>query len=200
MEETGATPEQVARAFVVCREVFDLTELRRARWRRSTTSSPPTPRRQLYLEFRRLIDRSVRWFLTSRPSRLDVAAEVARFRAVVARARPADRRRCSRASERTAARSAADRRAARSAGAPSRARDPRGRACSTSTRCSTCVEIATETGETPSDVAPVYFADLRAVRHRRDADAGDPSCRATTAGTPWPAARCATTCTPCSRA
>ena len=28
-EETGATPEQVARAFVVCREVFDLTALRR---------------------------------------------------------------------------------------------------------------------------------------------------------------------------
>ncbi|MEO5745123.1 MAG: NAD-glutamate dehydrogenase, partial [Terracoccus sp.] len=34
----------------------------------------------LYLEFRRLLDRAVRWFLTSRPPVLDIAAEVARFR------------------------------------------------------------------------------------------------------------------------
>ena len=39
---------------------------------------------------------------------------------------------------------------------------------------------------------------LRAVRHRRDAQQGHRACRATTGGTPWPAARCATTCTPCS--
>ena len=72
-------PEQVARAYVVCREVFDLAGFVRA-WRPPTTSSAPTAQTALYLEFRRLIDRSVRWFLTSRPAALDIAAEVARFR------------------------------------------------------------------------------------------------------------------------
>ena len=42
----------------------------------------------LYLEFRRLLDRSVRWFLQNRPSTLYVAAEVERFSAVVAELSP----------------------------------------------------------------------------------------------------------------
>ena len=45
---------------------------------------------------------------------------------------------------------------------------------------------------------PLYYVRLGAVRHRRDAHQGQPACRATTAGTPWPAAPCATTSTPCS--
>jgi glutamate dehydrogenase len=78
-EETGATPEQVARAYVVCREVFDLAGFVR---RVEATDNVVSTGAQtaLYLEFRRLIDRSVRWFLTSRPASLDIAAEVARFR------------------------------------------------------------------------------------------------------------------------
>ena len=82
IEETGATPEQIARAFVVAREIFDLPGFVReveALDNQVTTDTQT----QLYLEFRRLIDRSIRWFLTSRPSRLDVANEVARFGAVV---------------------------------------------------------------------------------------------------------------------
>jgi glutamate dehydrogenase len=37
----------------------------------------------LYLEFRRLIDRAVRWFITARPARLDIETEVNRYRPVV---------------------------------------------------------------------------------------------------------------------
>ncbi len=78
-EETGASPEQVARAYVVCREIFDLAGYVR---QVEATDNVVTTAAQtaLYLEFRRLIDRSVRWFLTSRPAVLDIAAEVARFR------------------------------------------------------------------------------------------------------------------------
>ncbi|HSU74796.1 MAG TPA: NAD-glutamate dehydrogenase domain-containing protein, partial [Terrabacter sp.] len=78
-EETGATPEQVARAYVVCREVFDLAGfVRRVEATDNLVST--TAQTALYLEFRRLVDRSVRWFLSSRPAALDIAAEVARFR------------------------------------------------------------------------------------------------------------------------
>ena len=78
-EETGASPEQVARAYVVCREVFDLAGFVR-RVEATDNLMSTAAQTALYLEFRRLIDRSVRWFLTSRPASLDIAAEVARFR------------------------------------------------------------------------------------------------------------------------
>ena len=78
-EETGASPDQVARAYVVCREIFDLAGY--VRQVEATDNVVSTgAQTALYLEFRRLIDRSVRWFLTSRPAVLDIAAEVARFR------------------------------------------------------------------------------------------------------------------------
>jgi glutamate dehydrogenase len=78
-EETGASPEQVARAYVVCREIFDLAGfVRRVEATDNLVST--SAQTALYLEFRRLVDRSVRWFLTSRPAQLDIAAEVARFR------------------------------------------------------------------------------------------------------------------------
>ncbi len=78
-EETGSTPEQVARAYVVCREVFDLAGF--VRIVESTDNVISTAAQtMLYLEFRRLLDRSVRWFLTNRPAVLDIAGEVARFR------------------------------------------------------------------------------------------------------------------------
>ncbi len=78
MEETGATPEQVARAYVVCREVFGLGDFVREVEALDNVISTAA-QTELYLEFRRLIDRSTRWFLSARPSRLDVAAEVERF-------------------------------------------------------------------------------------------------------------------------
>jgi glutamate dehydrogenase len=79
VEETGARPEQVARAYVVCREVFDLAGFVRAVEATDNIVSTQA-QTSLYLEFRRLLDRASRWFLTSRPATLDIAAEVARFR------------------------------------------------------------------------------------------------------------------------
>ena len=81
-EETGATAEQVARAFVVCREIFDLAGF--VEQVEALDNVVPTAvQTSLYLEFRRLMDRSVRWFLTARPGTLDIGAEVNRFKEVV---------------------------------------------------------------------------------------------------------------------
>ena len=81
-EETGATPEQVARAFIVCREVFDLAGFSAAVESLDATL-PAKVQTVLYLEFRRLLDRALRWFLANRPGTIDVTEEIARFLAPV---------------------------------------------------------------------------------------------------------------------
>ncbi|MEP7036525.1 MAG: NAD-glutamate dehydrogenase domain-containing protein, partial [Actinomycetota bacterium] len=86
-EETGATPAQVTRAFVICREVFNLVGFVGRVEQLDNVVSTDT-QTMLYLEFRRLTDRAVRWFLQNRPSTLDVAAEVERFSSVVAELGP----------------------------------------------------------------------------------------------------------------
>ncbi len=81
-EETAASAEQVARAFVVCREVFDLESYVHdveALDNHVSTKTQTT----LHLDMRRLLDRSVRWFLSKRPAVIDVAAEVERFKGLV---------------------------------------------------------------------------------------------------------------------
>ena len=82
-EETGAGPEQVARAYTVCREIFGLREFV-ASVEALDNLVPTEAQTALYLEFRRLLDRSVRWFLQARPGVLDIGAEIARFAPVVA--------------------------------------------------------------------------------------------------------------------
>ena len=82
-EETGASPEQVSRAYIVCREIFDLAGYV-ARVEATDNVVSTAAQTSLYLEFRRLLDRAVRWFLTTRPATLDIAAEVARFRPGIA--------------------------------------------------------------------------------------------------------------------
>ncbi|MDO5710789.1 MAG: NAD-glutamate dehydrogenase, partial [Micrococcales bacterium] len=78
MEETGASSDQVARAFVVARECFGLPSF--VDDVEALDNVVPTAAQTAsYLEFRRLLDRSVRWFLQNRPSSLDVAAEIERF-------------------------------------------------------------------------------------------------------------------------
>jgi glutamate dehydrogenase len=86
-EETGATAEQVTRAFVVCREVFGMVGFVAAVEELDNVVSTET-QTALYLEFRRLLDRAVRWFLVNRPSTINVASEVERFSAVVAELGP----------------------------------------------------------------------------------------------------------------
>jgi len=86
-EETGAEAEHIARAFVVCREVFDL-----ASWVTAVegldNQVPTAVQTALYLEFRRLLDRASRWFLTARAGTIDVGAEVERFRGPVSQFAP----------------------------------------------------------------------------------------------------------------
>ncbi len=81
-EETGAVPEQIARAFVVCREVFGLTSYVAEVEALDNVVSTQT-QTVLYLEFRRLLDRASRWLLSTRPSNIDVVEEVERFRGPV---------------------------------------------------------------------------------------------------------------------
>ena len=86
-EESGATPSEILRAYVVSREVFGFGQL----WneieqldRQVSTECQVA----LYLEARRLLDRATRWFLQSRGGRLDVAGEITKFAADVARLTP----------------------------------------------------------------------------------------------------------------
>jgi glutamate dehydrogenase len=78
MEETGATPVEIARAHTVVREVFGLDEF----WARVAELDNRVPVRAqsgLYLESRRLLDRASRWLLQSRRSLLEVEAEIEHF-------------------------------------------------------------------------------------------------------------------------
>ena len=83
MEETGATPEQVARAFVISEEVFRLADYLQA-VEELDNSVDTEGLTLLHFEFRRLLDRAVRWFLAARATAVDVRAEIDRFATVVA--------------------------------------------------------------------------------------------------------------------
>jgi glutamate dehydrogenase len=82
VEETGARPEQIARAFVACREVFGMSSFVESVEALDNVVSTRT-QTALYLEFRRLLDRAARWFLTMRGATIDIVAEVDRFRGPV---------------------------------------------------------------------------------------------------------------------
>ncbi|WP_159622643.1 NAD-glutamate dehydrogenase [Ruania rhizosphaerae] len=77
-DETGADSEQVARAFVACREIFDLESYVQA-VEALDHEVPSSTQTQMYIDFRRLLDRSSRWLVLHRAERVDVAEEVARF-------------------------------------------------------------------------------------------------------------------------
>ena len=83
IEETGADVGQIARAYSIVREVFDLPSL----WAdiEALDNKVPTVAQHAgYQEMRRLIDRATRWFVDVRFPITDVAAEIARYRPVVA--------------------------------------------------------------------------------------------------------------------
>ena len=77
-EETGATVEQVARAFMVSRSVFGLTEYAGDVEALDNRVSTEVQWR-LFLEFRRLLDRSARWFIKNRPGGRRIEGEVERL-------------------------------------------------------------------------------------------------------------------------
>jgi glutamate dehydrogenase len=83
-EETGTNAADVLRAYVVAREVFGLRELWRA-VEALDNRVPTTAQAGVYLQVRRLLDRAVRWLVTSRRSPIDVPAEIERLKPGVSR-------------------------------------------------------------------------------------------------------------------
>ena len=79
MEETSASAEQIARAYVIARETFDLAGFV-AEVEALDNVVSTDAQTKLYLEFRRLLDRVVRWLIHNRPAGLDVTTEIERFR------------------------------------------------------------------------------------------------------------------------
>src|SRR5690606_16452188 len=87
MEETGATIPQIARAFVVCRAVYDMAGFM-AQVEALDNKVDTALQTKLYLEFRRLMDRSVRWFLNNQSLTGRLEAEIERFSGPVTALRP----------------------------------------------------------------------------------------------------------------
>jgi glutamate dehydrogenase len=86
-EETSASPDQVARAYIVSREIFGLGPFVSA-VEALDGVVPTAEQSSLYLAFRRLLDRAVRWFLQARPGAIDIRAEIERFGPVIAELAP----------------------------------------------------------------------------------------------------------------
>lgn len=77
-DETGASTEQIARAYVVAREVCDLRGfIEEVEATDNLVSSEVQT--DLYLSFRRLLDRVTRWFVVRRPNGIDIGSEIATF-------------------------------------------------------------------------------------------------------------------------
>ena len=77
-EDTGAAPEDIARASVVARDVFAVRSL----WEDVEALDGAVPAETQYemlLSSRRMVERSTRWLLRSRPRPLDIAAERERY-------------------------------------------------------------------------------------------------------------------------
>ncbi|GAB2598802.1 NAD-glutamate dehydrogenase [Pseudactinotalea suaedae] len=77
-DETGGSVEQITRAFVTSREIFGLQSFVRE-VEETDNVAPTLVQTDLYLTFRRLLDRASRWFVLNRPDMVDVAAEVETF-------------------------------------------------------------------------------------------------------------------------
>ena len=77
-DETGARPTDVARAYTVAREVFDIRRL----WKDLATLDTVVPAEvqlELQAEGRKMIERSALWFLRNRRQPMDIAATVSHF-------------------------------------------------------------------------------------------------------------------------
>jgi glutamate dehydrogenase len=77
-EETGAAAADIARAYMVAREVFGLRSL----WTEIEDldgAIPADAQLAMLLEARKLVERATRWLVRSRPRPLGVAAEIATF-------------------------------------------------------------------------------------------------------------------------
>jgi glutamate dehydrogenase len=82
-DETGASSEQIARAYVAVREIFDLRGFAAAIEATDNLVSTEV-QTDLYLSFRQLLDRAARWFVQHRHDGVDIGAEVEAFAEPVA--------------------------------------------------------------------------------------------------------------------
>jgi glutamate dehydrogenase len=152
-EETGASPPDVARAYTVAREVFDVRRL----WKDLATLDNIVPagvQIELQAEGRKMIERSALWFLRNQRQPLDIAATVSHFAPGIASLAqelpkllaPADSEALDRLAERFT-----------SQGVPTELAT---RVASLDALFSglNVVEVATACGETVEAVAAVYFA------------------------------------------
>ncbi len=83
MEKTGMKPSEIARAFIVAREVFDLRPL----WAQISTLDNVVPahvQTAMLLDINRLLDRGTIWFLRNIPTPLKLTQSVKRFKEQIA--------------------------------------------------------------------------------------------------------------------
>jgi glutamate dehydrogenase len=152
-DETGASPPDVARAYTVAREVFDIRRL----WKDLAALDNVVPagvQLELQAEGRKMIERSALWFLRNRRQPLNIAATVSHFAPGIASLAqelpkllaPADSEALDRLAERFI-----------QAGVPPELAT---RVASLDALFSglNVIEVATSCGETVETVAAVYFA------------------------------------------
>jgi glutamate dehydrogenase len=87
MEESGASAADVIRAYVVIREIYGLKEV----WAAAEALDnqvPTATQTAVLLETRRLLDRAVRWLVSTRRSPVDVPGEIARLKPGVSELMP----------------------------------------------------------------------------------------------------------------
>jgi glutamate dehydrogenase len=78
LEDTGATPADIARAAIVARDVFDVSALWDAVEALDGLVAADV-QYDMLLSSRRSVERATRWLLRSRPRPLDIAGETARY-------------------------------------------------------------------------------------------------------------------------
>jgi glutamate dehydrogenase len=78
IDETGASSEDIVRAYVAVREIFDLRGFVAAV---EATDNVVSADKQtdLYLSFRQLLDRAARWFMQHRPDGVNIGKEIEAF-------------------------------------------------------------------------------------------------------------------------
>ncbi|MDO5698526.1 MAG: NAD-glutamate dehydrogenase [Dermatophilus congolensis] len=86
-EETDSSVARIVQAYAIAAEVFDQPSYLAAVEALDNVVSTDT-QASLYLAFRRLLDRTVRWWVTNRPASLDIGAEIDRFAGAVAQLGP----------------------------------------------------------------------------------------------------------------
>lgn len=152
VEETGATPADVLRAYVVVRDIFTMPALWEAV--EATDNKVPTEAQTaIYLKARRLLDRAVRWLLQNRRSPMDVPGEIAKLRPGIATLMP-KLENLFRGAERTAI--TADTASLVSLGTPPELAEHATRILY-SFGLLDVVEVALNTGRDVHEVAEVYF-------------------------------------------